>query len=441
MSKILISFFSGLYHNDEIQVGTFFDGLSKALIRNGNEVLLLATDDFLPVAWNGYNRPTRYHKNYIQSKIKKFDPDLIITFNNSFIEGVERIVNCPIIVWDSDTFQYFNEKEKLIENKDRYTFLSFSTQGIKDYKKVGIEKSFLVKIGSEVQSKKMEKKYNISFIGNPFFNSTEKCYDFYKLQNDLKKKDSFFLSGVKRLRILEKLLESGLAIFGPREWLILQNFNINFSNCYKDENVFSHSHNELIYNRSNFSINIPHKQNITGMPFRVADIVRSDSLLITEYKSDFFNDLSFQKELDFLKKNIVYVSENDVKSKIEYLTNNKQLLTELKEAQAKIGKLYSWDSKIKEIQEITNINIFSENKKNSNLIKKEQTLRINHKNDYYDFFIIFYIKIINFCKKRFNNKFFKLIERKINYIKYKYSRSLLLIKKIKKNPDIKKEYK
>ena len=440
MSKILISFFSGISQNDETQVPPFYDGLSKALTRNGNKVLLLVTNDFLPQAWNGYNKPSRYHKSYVHNKIKEFDPDLIINFNNSFIEDVENIVSCPIIVWDSDSFQFFNEKEKLIKNKDRYTFLTFSTQGKKDYENVGINKSFLVKIGSEVQSKKIEKKYNISFIGNPFFNSTEKSFDFYKHKNDLKR-NSLYLSGVKRFRILEKLLESDLAIFGPREWLVLQNFNTNFSNCYKDENVFSYFHNELIYNRSNFSINIPHEQNITGMPFRVADIIRSDSLLITEYKSDFFNDLLFKKELDFLKTYIVFESENDVKSKIEYLTNNKQLLTELKEAQAKIGKQYSWDNKIKEIQEITNVNIFAQNKNNLNPIKKDQTLRIHHKNDYYENLFIFYIKIINSFKKRFNNKFFKLIESKINYIKYKYSRSLLLIEKIKKNPSNKKEYK
>ena len=436
MSKILISFFSGVSQNDETQVAPFYDGLSKALTRNGNKVLLLVTNDFLPKPWNGYNKPSRYHKNYIHNKIKKFDPDLIINFNNSFIEDVENIVDCPIIVWDSDTFQYFNEKEKLIKNKDRYTFLTFSSQGKKDYENVGINKNFLVKIGSEVQSKKMEKKYNISFIGNPFFNYTEKSFDFYKLQNDSKKKDSFYLSGVKRFKILEKLLKSGLAIFGPREWLILQNFNLNFSNCYKDENVFSHSHNELIYNRSNFSINIPHEQNITGMPFRVADIVRSDSLLITEYKSDFFSDLLFKKELDFLKRYIVYESENDVKSKIEYLTNNKQLLIELKEAQAKIGKLYSWDSKIKEIQEITSINIFDQNKNNSNLIKDEKPLRINYKKDYYEIFFIIYIRIFYS-----NNKFFRFIRHKINFLKYKYLRSLLLIQKGKKDPNNKKEYK
>ena len=436
MSKILITFFSGISHNNETQVASFYDGLSKALTRNGNKVLLLVTNDFLPKAWNGYNKPSNYHKNYIHNKIKEFDPDLIINFNNSFIEDVENIVNCPIVVWDSDSFQYFNEKEKLIKNKDRYTFLTFSSHGKKDYENVGIKKSFLVKIGSEVQCKKMEKKYNISFIGNPFFNYTEKSFDFYKLQNDLKKKDGSYLSGIKRFKILEKLLKSGLAIFGPREWLVLQNFNLDFSNCYQDENVFSHSHNELIYNRSNFSINIPLEQNITGMPFRVADIVRSDSLLITEYKSDFFNDLSVKKELDFLKRYVVYESENDVKSKIEYLINNKQLLIELKEAQAKIGKLYSWDSKIKEIQEITSINIFDQNKNNSNLIKDEKPLRINYKKDYYEIFFIIYIRIFYS-----NNKFFRFIRHKINFLKYKYLRSLLLIQKGKKDPNNKKEYK
>ena len=441
MSKILISFFSGFYHNDEIQVGTFYDGLSKALIRNGNKVLLLATDDFLPIAWNGYNRPSRYHKHYIHNKIKKFDPDLVITFNNSFIEGAEHIVNCPSIVWDSDTFKYFNEKEKLIKNKERYTFLSFSTQGIKDYQNVGIDKSFLVKTGSEVQSKKIEKKYNISFIGNPFLNSIEKSYEFYKNKIENSKKDISYLSGVKRYRVLEKLIDSDLAIFGPREWLFFQNVNINFSNCYKDENVFSFMHNEKIYNRSNFSINITHTQNITGMPYRVADIVRSDSLLITEYKSDFFNDSLKQKEFDFLKQYIVFETENDVKSKIEYLKNNKQLFTELKETQAEIGKLYSWDNKIKQIQEITKVKIFDQNKNNSNLIKEEKTLRINHKNDYYEMFFIIYIKIINFCKIRLNNKFFRFFEN-INYmLKYKYSKSLLLIKKRKKDLNNKKEYK
>ena len=90
MSKILITFFSGISHNNETQVASFYDGLSKALTRNGNKVLLLVTNDFLPKAWNGYNKPSNYHKNYIHNKIKEFDPDLIINFNNSFIEDVEN---------------------------------------------------------------------------------------------------------------------------------------------------------------------------------------------------------------------------------------------------------------------------------------------------------------------------------------------------------------
>ena len=125
MAKILLSFFSGIRHDNEYKIGVFYEGLSNALKRNGNDVLQLVTSDFLPTPWGGNNKSSIYHKKYVTNSIKKFNPDLIISFNNSLVDGVEKAFDCPIIIWDSDSLKYFNNKNQLLKNKDRYIFLHF----------------------------------------------------------------------------------------------------------------------------------------------------------------------------------------------------------------------------------------------------------------------------------------------------------------------------
>ena len=54
-----------------------------------------------------------YIKEHVLESIKNFDPDLVISFNNSSVEGIENAVNCPIAFWDADSFQFFNDKDKI----------------------------------------------------------------------------------------------------------------------------------------------------------------------------------------------------------------------------------------------------------------------------------------------------------------------------------------
>lgn len=446
MAKILLSFFSGIRHDNEYKIGVFYEGLSNALKRNGNDVLQLVTSDFLPTPWGGNNKSSIYHKKYVTNSIKKFNPDLIISFNNSLVDGVEKAFDCPIIIWDSDSLKYFNNKNQLLKNKDRYIFFAFSSNGINDYKACGISNAYLIKTASEIFHEKLEKKYNISFIGSTFFNNQQLSLKYYhdKKTKDFNKK-THFLSASHRSLILNSLLKNGLAIFGTRDWLIYQNFNDLFSNSYKDLAVWSLAHNQDIYNRSNFSLNITHKQNISGMPFRVADILRSDSLLITEYKSDFFTDSQIKNnELDIFKKYTVYDSYIDVNEKIKYLEVNKSLLSELKQIQFDIGKLYSWDLRLKEIQQITNIKMLNNLDASPKDTSRNQVSRVKYKKDYYDFFMFILIKIFNFFK--FKNKTNKKNNSDtwefLRYFKYKIIKSIIIQQKLKKNDiNYQKEYK
>ena len=114
MAKIVITHMSPFLFNGEFQSSVFYDGLIKGFNDEGHDVLQIITSDFLKSPWNGSNDPfSQASKNQVAQKIKDFTPDLVISFNNSSITDIENIVDCPIALWDADTFQFFNDKEKI----------------------------------------------------------------------------------------------------------------------------------------------------------------------------------------------------------------------------------------------------------------------------------------------------------------------------------------
>lgn len=318
MANLVITHFSGIFFNGTYQSSCYYDGMISALLEEGHNVLQIITSNFLSHPWNGSNRPySEFKRQRVLKEVVAFKPDLIISFNNSSIEGIEDALDCPIALWDADSFRFFNDKKKLLKNQDRYCYFAFSSTGLDDYDKEIDSKAAIkarVPSATHVRHLDTEKRYNISFIGNAFFNSdTLQLFlkdhpEFVDLAEDeiskisdfktsiagkrgIRKTELLFQSsGLGRANVVFNLFDYDIKIFGDQEWYNIGSLDSRVFKAYDPSKVYSLAHNELIYNRSKISLNVSHKQNITGYPWRVLDIMASSSALITDSKPDFIRD-------------------------------------------------------------------------------------------------------------------------------------------------------
>ncbi len=323
MANIIITNRAGIYNNGKIVVPSYFEGLLQSLIAQGNNVLHFLTSDFLTRDFNGTNEPySKSLKVKMLDKAKNFDPDLVISFNNSSISGIDKVLECPIILWEADSVQFFNDKSYIKENSDRYHYVAISSSSYKDCKELlsaKNDKIARVMPATAVRKKDEEKRYNVSFIGNPFYNNPKlerflKNYPEYRscrietvrsiMDFDEKFGKKYAITKLdiannlpcyNRGELVFKLKDCGVKVFGPLEWVKNPVFGSKLREIYDPRLVYSLKQNELIYNRSNVSLNINHSQAKTGYSWRVADILASSSTLLTNYSPDLEADFAGMK--------------------------------------------------------------------------------------------------------------------------------------------------
>ncbi|MHC8598287.1 glycosyltransferase family protein [Arenicellales bacterium IMCC55707] len=379
MAKIIITHFSGIFWNGDYQSSCFYDGLVAGLVSDGHDVLQILSSDFLCSPWNGSNTPfsRRYWQKALAAVIE-FEPDLIISFNNSSIDGIEEVVTCPIALWDADSFKCFNDKKKVIDNQDRYCFFSFSTDGLKDYAKFINSKSALmarVPAATHVFSQDIEKKLDISFIGNAFLNSnsaqnflvknpefvgqTQKVLEeklnsaFEKLQTaGVSKSAILYQSGeMGRAGLITSLLDQNIKIFGSHDWLQLAILDSRFLRAFDPGVVFSLSGNETVYNQSLCSLNVNHPQATSGYALRVLDIMASSAALISNFSADLMSDFPKLQIATFRSsQELVNLAEQVIKD----LEFRKEIVLISNEY---IENGYRWKHRFKLISQITGVDL------------------------------------------------------------------------------------
>ena len=92
MARILISFFNGLYRDDASSVmPCFYESFIKELSALGNELLVIHHPYF--------GRNFERVKPELRDKIRKFDPDFALIFNNAFFDLSEDF-DFPIYVYE-----------------------------------------------------------------------------------------------------------------------------------------------------------------------------------------------------------------------------------------------------------------------------------------------------------------------------------------------------
>lgn len=321
MSKIFVSMYNFSYHkNDPYILPPFYEAFVNGLKDAGNDVFC-----FFEKSAKLFDEPI---PEEVLEKVKAFDPDLFIFFNNTFWDITEYF-DCPIIVYDVDTVNFFRNKDKIKQSIDRYHFLTFQDEApalIQDVCGADARQIRKVPLFTGVKANpKMEQTTNISFVGWNWmwvgcdfvtefvqkeisaeelamardvfysfvkypFKTAREIYEEkeYEVQNKLiiddLERNTSLISGVLRARYLTAIADLGLDLRGM-SWVDQSTkYYPELCLCYNKTQVFSLLENQLLYNRSKIGFNTNHIQAQSGFSWRVCDIMASNACLVSEYK-------------------------------------------------------------------------------------------------------------------------------------------------------------
>lgn len=397
MARIIVTHKTGSVDGVEI-IPPFYEGFLKVLSENGNSVLHITTDKLIKRPWNGTNDlKNNIKKEKLHNYIKNFNPDLVISFNNSSIEDMDKIIDCPIILWNADGEYYYNDKEYIKENVSRYHFAcstKYLTKNPKELFGASENKIFVSPFSTALQSENLEKKYNISFIASifnfnlqakdllikfsendylkkyflDFIKSYEKNIDIplddllnvlksFGVQKDIDVIKSVYsiLSTKRRNDILYALRNEGIKLFGEKNSIGGNFYNDPSLACSNSNNLcYSIKHNQDVYNSSNVCISISHAQAKGSYPWRVPDIMATNGCLVTN------NSLAIEEEFVKTVGIPVYSSANEAVEICRDLSINENKRNDIVLAsQELINKKYRFEHRFKELEQIFGVNILN----------------------------------------------------------------------------------
>jgi hypothetical protein len=356
MANILIFNHSEIIEKNQRRNICYTEGLIKSFLIRGHNVKNIITSNYLMDAWCGLNiLKSNINYKYLLKKIKDFNPDLIISFNNSKLPNIEKELDCPIVIWEADKFYFFSDKYNLKKNSSRYFFFSSTLNGHSQFIKyfgAKKEKIFFMPHSTSVQCKIVKQDKNITFLGALYDLRIDKSNDF-----TLEKSNALY-----RKNILSSIKDFGLKIFTNVVPIFYKDLH---HLCDKKKFHYSISHNEKIFNSSKISLNVSHLQAKNNtVSYRAIDIMASNSLLITEHSKY----LMF-----FLKKlsKIFYNTPFDLRKKVKYFLENPNARKDMINIQNEITKKnFLWIDRVKEIEQIFGLKKNTINTISTNLYSK-----------------------------------------------------------------------
>lgn len=340
MAKILVSSFSNVTWTKKHYLDAYIEGFINCLVRCGNNVLsarlnAIFRDPATCVIYDYINQ------DKIKNKIKQFNPDLIITFNNVFpCNDILSYTDCPVAFFASDSPAFFSNQDLIKKYIDRYYFFNFSNDTIKSipdwFPFVDPKRLILFGHATDLRRTDLNQDINVSFVGSlgnwdaALVTYFKIIYDtFYKtgneeiLQEINKVKDIFFeeldafkedplkksetplpytnakfnvkmgqsaitlLTANLRFKLLSELTDLGLKIFSyPVSFPEVLLYNYELFRCFDYRSVVSLEHITDVYNRSKISLNLPHAHAFEGFSWRVCDILASGGLLLSDERPD-----------------------------------------------------------------------------------------------------------------------------------------------------------
>ena len=313
MAKVFLSFFNDMYDaRIPEKMPCFYEAFIKGLQKSGNDVLYYMMTKFVS---EDFGRAP----HLVLKKIKSFNPDIIILFNNCFYD-ISDDFSCPIVVYSVDSPLYFSNKKALSTKKNRFIYVSSDVSNESYIRKkfcAGKNDFCLVPFFSEVYAENIEQTTNISFLGSSFWSSlsiapwnvfqqtehTEQEYEEFKsiaekiaanpfdenlsasLPENLPLSSWIMpLSAECRSRVLSEVADLGLKIYGPKSWGQDFGSDMNLTLAYRHQTLYSVKHNQDLYNASKICLNINHVQAVNAFSWRVCDVMASNGCLVSQEK-------------------------------------------------------------------------------------------------------------------------------------------------------------
>lgn len=395
MAKILISLSNAINLNGEFQIPCFYEQMINELKKCGNDILVFIPNYFNKALYGSENELRKdVSENELRSSIRRFNPDLVITFNNATYYKLLEITDCKVIIWNADTEFFWNQVGLMKKNKDRYIFFSFSEHYMEQAEKFlgfGKDQCFPVYQATNFKNISLEKDKNISFIGTPFGSTKDmwhivKKFCGYKdliktmetihknpfvskdellqgisdisFQKELKKIPEIqyrnFYAPFDRYYVLMSVCELGLHLYGPEIWKCFDQFLCVLSAYFHDEVIFSAKQNEEIYNSSKLCLNVIHPQSAKGIPWRVPEVLATSGVLVSSYTP--FLKEKFQKYVDIPMFDSVY----DCRQLCQKLLNDEKWREDIVAASnVAIDAEWRFESRFKQMEQIVGIKLFN----------------------------------------------------------------------------------
>ncbi len=363
MANIVIFHFSGIIKGGQYVSSCYYDGMISSFREEGHNVFHVITSDYLLDPWNGNNtNVSDVWSQELVKEVKDFKPDLVISFNNSIVSGVVDVLDCPILLWDADQFEYFSDKDTILKNQDRYVYGAHCTLGLQKFKELinhgGAEIGRLLPATAVKSDFDCKKEFEISFIGSPFFNELDFSLGGSNVRLKARLDDGKFHRRSGLVYCLSE--EFRLGVFGPHEWMRLAAVDASFLKAYKGASVVSLDDNQNIHNASVLGLNITHGQGLGyGFSWRVPDIMASSALLLTNPSENlielagFVRDISFESSSELREMAIKFLGDDG--RRLEYVYSCHDL----------VERRFRWKDRITEISSLTGVDLTTSNERGS----------------------------------------------------------------------------
>jgi Glycosyl transferases group 1 len=394
MAKVLLSFYNNM--NDVAKIPVFYDGLIRALVRNGNSTLVISSNVFMetvPGDRNGLFPNCSATK--LSAIVDRFSPELVIAFNGSIPAELLENLHCPVLIWEADSVVYFNNKEILKRRSGEYYFGAVSSSSERQLRETfAIPESRIMPLpfATDLRAFEMPQTIGVSFIGSNFGGSGVivnfvKQHDYEANQalsgliDELKKNpmiepESFaqrledidpclvkyykmgyfhhLISNEYRIDVLNEIRDCGLRLYGNADWNCLAHSSYSLALCFDKDEKYSLTHNEAIYNSSKVCINISHVQAITALPWRIRDVMATNGCLVSEAKEDFS---SFGKEL----KIPTFTNKYEARAICKELLSDERRRREIVElSQAEIERNHRFENRFAVIENVCGVSLKGE---------------------------------------------------------------------------------
>jgi len=397
VAKVLLSFSGNKLSEDaKWNIFTFYEGLMRALVRNGNDVYYMIANEFV----QSYNERSNKIRNTLSQEkldeyIKNQNFDLIIAFNNALYDGYLQKSNIPYIVWGVDPISVYADKDELKTNKSRYIFAGNCEEDKQNIDKYfEINNAVILRMATDVRAKRRKIENNISFVGS-LWNSHEKKLlqtglDPQILSNIIKllrkntnltpeeicnklninletfKDTSVFwlLHGIAttdRIRVLSGLTDLGLNAYGLSEiWQNIADTNVDLACCYCPELIYDIVATENLYNKSKIGFNMSHiHARESGFSFRLLDIMASNACIVTDDKKIYKELFGKYVTLPTFK----YGDAKDARKVCKFLlTHEKEREKIVAGCHKAINAAFRFEHRFKQITDLTGVKLINPRK-------------------------------------------------------------------------------